>query len=255
MKKVVLFIVLLLSICFVHGKSFSRLSSFDPVSTVYHSEVEGYQNIHLLMVNDNKLYDSIPLELTIEIGGERMTDYLTLGSSLNDIIKTIFLFEGDSARIELRILSSDSIIIENVNGNLTFKNPLVIKSNGSSSYKTFIGGYWDVKQPLMFHLNYSDSSSHFVKFSIEFGPNYEFDHFFYQVNVIKPDASFISLEGILEVNTTPFLSLKTAKFDLLQKVNLEQPGKYVIEFIPLMNRQRINGISAIEYQLEENKKI
>ena len=90
---------------------------------------------------------------------------------------------------------------------------------------------------------------------MEFGPNYEFDHFFYQVNVIKPDASFISLDGSLEVNTTPFLSMKTAKFDLLQKVNLEQKGKYVIEFIPLMNRQRINGISTIEYQLEENKKI
>ena len=248
MKKILLFIALVLSTIITHSKSFNELSSFNPISLSYKSDSEGFKNISLLVVNKNEIYDSIPLELKIEIGGEVMTDYFTVGSALNENIKTLFLYQGDSINLTLRVLAKDSLIIKEIKGNIKLSEPMIIKSDGSSSYKTLIGGYWDVNQPLMFHIN-NDSNSYVTKLKVGFGANYEFDKFYYQLNVISPDGSFENFEGKLIINKGNFLSLKPNKLEISKEIKIDKKGKYIIELIPLMSRKRINGISSVEYKL------
>lgn len=254
MQKTLLFIVFTLSVIVTHAKSFNQLSSVDPIHLSYKSDTEGYKNIQLLCVNNNKMYDSIPVELKIEVAGEVMIDYFTLGSTFNENVKTLFLYEGDSVDVHLRVLTKDSIEIQEINGNIKLNDPMIIKSDGSPLYKTLIGGYWDAKQALMFHINNKDSMSYIAKFKVGFGLNYEFDKFYYSINVLSPDASFETIEGMLVINKGKYLNLKPTIRTLSQEIKIEKKGKYIIELIPFMNRQRVNGINSVEYWLSENKK-
>ena len=89
------------------GKSFTELSSNDAVKVSYSAVEEGYKNIHLLAVNKNELADSVPMALKITIGKEVLTDYIVLGDALNSDVKTVYLYEGDSMTVELKVLSDD----------------------------------------------------------------------------------------------------------------------------------------------------
>lgn len=229
-------------------KSFNFLSSKDAISVEMVATEEGYKNIHLLAVNKNQEFDSVPLKLQISIGKDTLVDYIVLGDAINTDIKTLYLYEQDSVSVELFVLSDDSITVKKIKGNLKFNDPMVLKSEASPTFKSLIGNYWDVKQPIIFRVNKFDSIAQVTRFTIAFGPNYAYDKFYYQVNVIAPDSSFYSVEGNINVNKKEFLSFEDLELDLTQEVGVSQNGKYILEVVPLMGGQRINGIKSVGYQ-------
>ncbi len=231
------------------AKSFSSLSSKECVSVGFRAESEGYKNIHLLVVNKNKDYDSIPLKLEVVIGGEKMVDYHTLAETINEELKTVYLYEGDSITVNLFIQSSKEILLNKLKGNLKINDPMVLKSDASKNSKSFIGNYWDVKQTTIFRAEKFDTIPQIARFNVQFDKNYAFDKFHYQINVMSPDSSFYSVEGSQQVNKDSYITLEEKTFDLLQEVGISKSGKYIIEIVPLMGIQRINGVKSVGYQL------
>ena len=242
----ILFSLLSLSL---FGKSFTELSSNNAVKVSYSAVEEGYKNIHLLAVNKNELADSVPMALRITIGKEVLTDYIVLGDALNKDVKTVYLYEGDSMSVELQVLSNDNVTLDNIKGNLKVSDPMVIKNDASPNSKGFIGNYWDAKKPMMFRLQKQDSIATVSRFTVAFAQNFPYDKFFYQINVIAPDSSFYSVEGEVKVNKGEVLTFKEAEIDLTQEVGVTKTGKYILEIVPLMGIQRINGIKSVGYQL------
>lgn len=250
MLRIQSFIVALLIFTTVsNAKSFSGLSSGNAVQINYKAESEGYKNIHLLVVNKNNEYDSIPLKLVVSIGGKQMIDYFTLAETINQNLKTVYLYEGDSVNAELFILSDESIELKKLKGNLKINDPMVLKSDARKNAKSFIGDYWDVKQSTIFRVEKFDSLPQLAKFTMNVNKNYPFDKFHYQINAMAPDSSFYSVEGSHTVNKSSQIELKPQEFDLSQEVGVSKPGKYIIEVVPLMGIQRVNGIKSIGYQL------
>lgn len=233
----------------VNAKSFSELSSHKSVTITKSTTTEGYANIHVLAVNKNEDIDSIPIEVKVKIGEEVMTDYIILTGILNVDVKTLYLYEGDSVNVELKLLSDKNISISNIKGNIKFSDPMLIKNEASLRSKNLIGEYWDVKRSIMFKFNNTDSVTSLARFSVELNKNYPFDKFYYQINVLAPDSSFYSFEGKVDANKGMFLSLEDLKLNLTEEVGISKQGKYIIEVVPLMGIQRINGIKSIGYQL------
>ena len=91
MKKALLILGFILSTIITNAKSFNQLSSVVPISLSYKSDTEGFKNIQLLLVNKNEVFDSIPVALEIEVAGEIMIDYFTLGRTFNENVKTLFI--------------------------------------------------------------------------------------------------------------------------------------------------------------------
>jgi len=254
MKKTsILFFVFILAGSISNAKSFNFLSSSTAVKVDYVAKEEGYKNIHLLGVNNNIEFDSLPLKLTVRIGRDVLIDYFTIGDAINKDIKTLYLFEGDSVTVELNLLSSKSLKIDNIKGNLKFLDSMVIKSDLNKTIKTFTGEYWDVKKLTMFRFEKYDSLFSVAKLNVFFTENYPFDKFHYQINVIKPDSSFYSVEGSIVVTNKKNISFHSAEIQLIQELDVLQHGKYIIEVVPLMGIQRINGIKSIGYQLFNDK--
>lgn len=250
MKKIViLFFVFSLISIIGYSKSFNFLSSSKAIRVSYVAKEEGYKNIHLLGVDNNEGIDSIPLKLSMKIGGEVLVDYFIFSGAINKDIKTLYLYEGDSVSIELNILSPASIEIENIKGNLKFSDSMVINAESNQTSKSFTGEYWDVKKSLMFRFEKYDSIQVIARLSVSFNGNYPFDKFHYQINVIRPDSSFYSVEGSILVNKKETLSFAPVELPLIQEVGVFKQGKYIIEVVPMMGVQRINGVKSIGFQL------
>lgn len=249
MKKVLLlFLVALLGVnCF--AKSFNGLSTSDVVDIRYVAKEEGYKDITLLIANKSSLYDSIPLVLNVIINNDTLTDYFQLKGALNKTLKTIYVYEGDSVKATLGVKSEQSIIIEKVKGNLRFVEPLVIQTSSKTNEQVMLGEYWDVLKPCIFRVTNFDSTAQLLKFTVNFNENYIFDDFYYQINVVSPDSSFYSVEGVAKVNEQPTITLSPSSQLLNQEVGVSKLGKYIIEIVPLMGIQRINGIKSVDYEL------
>jgi len=245
----ILFCLIILIARTGYSKSFNDLSSVSPVSINYVATEEGYKNVQLLAVNKNKEFDSIPLKLQYEIGNDTLIDYIMLGDAFNAVVKTLYLYENESLNVHLFILSNDSIVVEKIKGNLKLSDPMVLSTNTSPNRKEFIGNYWDVKQSSMFKINKFDSVPQITRFNVVFNENYVFDKFYYQINVLSPDSSFYSVEGEVNINKESYLNFSELSVDLIQEVGASKTGKYILEIVPLMNMQRVNGIKSIGYQL------
>ena len=78
--------------------------------------------------------------------------------------------------------------------------------------------------------------------------SYHFDKFYFQVNIISPDSSFISLESGLSVNLNAFLSFESNILESIEHFNFKLPGKYFVEIVPTMDGRVVNGINYASYQ-------
>lgn len=249
MKKLMaLCLVMFFSVtCF--SKSFNGLSSDGVVEIKYQANEEGYKAITLLLTNKSNQFDSVPLVLNVIINNDTLTDYFQVKTALNQTIKTIYLYEGDSVKATLAIKNSSNITIDKIKGNLRFAEPMVIQTSSKINEKVMVGGYWDVLKPSIFRVSNYDSTAQLLKFKVNFDANFHFDKFYYQINVVSPDSSFYSVEGSVMVQKTEFISFSAVSEVLNQEIGVSKLGKYIIEIVPLMDVQRINGIKSVEYEL------
>ena len=163
------------------AKSFNGLNSQTPITISATADEEGYKTIHLLAMNKNDDFDSIPLRLELIINKDTLVDYIILTGAVNKAVKTFYQYEGDSIQANLFIQEAKAIEIKKVKGNIKFNDPMVLKSDAMPRTKSFIGNYWDVKQTTMFRINKLDSTPKISKFTIEFDQNYAYDKFYYQI--------------------------------------------------------------------------
>ena len=250
MKKFTIFCMLtLLTTATAFAKYFDGLSSNTPITITKIADEEGYKTIHLFAVSENEYYKSIPLRLELIINKDTLVDYIVLTEAMNKTIKTFYQYEGDIVQANLHIQENNIIEIKKINGNIKFNEPMMLKSDVMPRTMSFIGNYWDVKQTTVFRINKSDSIPKTTKFTIEFNQNYAYDKFYFQINVLAPDSSFDSFEGKVTVNKGDKLELNASSIELPEEVEISQNGKYIIDIVPLMGMQRINGIKSIGYKL------
>lgn len=230
------------------SKSFRSLSSKEFIEIGLISETKGYKNIHLLAINKSKTYNEIPLKIQYIINNDTLTDYSILKETIRSDVKTIFLLEGDSLKILLSVSCNDSVLVK-IKGNITIKEPMLLDSDDSLVFKYFKGNYWDIKQPCIFRIEKRDTLLEKLNLKFSFNENFNFDKFYFQVNIILPDSSFKSIEFMLCVNLNQFLSFKESEIiEKIENFEMKLPGKYIIEIVPVMNKRRINGINNIGYQ-------
>ena len=246
MKSYLLFFLIFISLL-GNSKSFRSLSSIDPIEISFVSETEGYKNVHLLAINKSNIYNEIPLKIEYIINNDTLTDYSVLKETIREDVKTIFLLEGDSLRILLSIAYSDSIEVK-IKGNITTKEPMILDAINSEGFKYFNGNYWDIKQPCVFRITKGDSLPESLQLKFYFNENYHFDKFYFQVNIISPDSSFISVESNFSVNLNLFLSFESKILESIEYFDLKLPGKYFIEIVPTMGGRVVNGINYVSYQ-------
>ena len=246
MKSNLLFLLIFISLI-GNSKSFRSLSSIDPIEISFVSETEGYRNIHLLAINKSNIYNEVPLKVEYIINSDTLTDYSVLKETIREDVKTVFLLEGDSLKILLSIASFDSIEVK-IKGNITTKEPMILDGSNAKGFKYFNGNYWDIKQPCVFRIIKVDSLPERLKLKFYFNENYHFDKFYFQVNIISPDSSFISLESGFSVNLNPFLSFESNILESIEHFNFKLPGKYFVEIVPTMDGRVVNGINYASYQ-------
>lgn len=250
------FKILFLSIGLIYtslanAKSFTNLSSARPISVSTSIKTEGYKTIHLLAFNKNKEYQTIPLKLTVIINKDTLTDYFELKEAINDDVKTLYLKENDDLVVELTVLANQEIDINKVKGNIKISEPLLIKTDSFKNQKSFIGNYWDKEHSTMFRVMNNNNNPQNLKLTIDFNQNYVYDKFYYQLNVLAPDSSFFSIEGVINVNTTEFLNFEEKLIEIPQPIAISQIGKYIIDIVPLMTDKKLNGIQSVSYSLTE----
>lgn len=234
----------------LNAKSFTSLQSNEPVTIQDKFDTEGYKTIHLLASNKNKDYSTIPLKLEIILNRDTLVDYLDLNDAINDDIKTIYVYPNDSVKVNLYVLSDDAIEVDKVKGNIKISDPLLIKSGAFQNQKKFIGDYWDKDQSTIFRIVNQIKEPQIAVFKIDFNSNYAFDKLFYQINILAPDSAFYSIEGQITVTDSSFMDFSDKSIEIPQEIGVSKIGKYIVDFVPLMQNKKINGIKSISYDLK-----
>jgi len=230
------------------SKSFRSLSSTEPVEINLISETEGYRDIHLLAISKSSDYPEIPLKLQYVINRDTLVDYIVLRENIRENIKSLFLFEGDSLQVLISIASSNTLELK-VKGNLSLKEPMLSSVERSTVQRELPGSYWDIKHSLLFRIVKIDTVTEKLNFKIDFNENYNFNDFYFQVNIISPDSTFRSTIVQLNVNSELNLDFKTKSITTIQDFQLQSQGKYIIELVPFMSKRRVNGINSVGYEL------
>ena len=143
----ILFVVLLLlkaSVSF--GVDFTRLSRTEPVTTVYPANFKCYVDVSLFLNATDAYKGQLFLRVSYVIGADTLNDNLSLSGSHNEVIKQLFLDEGERLTAFIHLNNGDITELDNIEGSLRIIRNPDFQPSETDGKNAFLSGVWKSDQ-------------------------------------------------------------------------------------------------------------
>ena len=243
-------LVLMLQTATSFGVDFTKLSSNQPVSTVYPATFKCYVDVSLFL-NASDVYEKpVFLRLSYIIGNDTLNDNIKVNGNFNNVVKQLFLDEGERLTVSVQLNNGDIELLDGIEGSLrVVRNPdfQPIDDLGKS---TFLSGVWKSDQTPLFRVPIGDSIPQFFRLKMDFNQNYEYDKFYFKMKVISPKEGIVMLDKSIDVNENAAINFRSRSFYLdIKEIDMTQLGTYYFQVMSNMTVSRVNGIDKITYEI------
>lgn len=233
-----------------YSVDFAQLSRNNPITTTYLANFKCYVDVSLF-VNAIDAYDGpIFLRVSYIIGDDTLNDNITINGSYNNVVKQLFLDEGERLTTIIHLNNGETEEIEGIKGSLRIVRNPEFRPTSEQGKNTFLSGVWKSDQTPLFRVSIEDSIPQIFRLKLKLNEHYEFDKLYFKMKVISPSAGILMLDKELIVNDQSTLEQREKKFTVdVDEVDLLTTGTYYFQVMQNMTGTRVNGIEKIDFEI------
>lgn len=233
------------------GVDFTSLSRNEPISTTYPANFKCYVDVSL-SVNTVEAYSgAVFLRISYIIGLDTLNDNITIDGSFNEVVKQLFLDEGERLTTIIHLNNGETEVIDGIEGSLRIVRNPEFDTTDEHGKNTFLSSVWKSDQTPLFRVSIKDSIPQLFRLKLTMNENYEFDKFYFKMKVISPSAGIIMLNKEVSITNQPALEMRKKTFIVdIDEVDLSKAGTYYFQVMQNMAGMRVNGIEKINYVIE-----